>query len=280
MSDELTRLLGSVRSDADGVMLAEPAALRRVGTRRTRMRRGLVVALATIVLVTGSVAVNRVTTRGAPIVNRPPAPSVSSEPAPSESPEPGRPSGTYADDVCSTDLAACRAPTRWWYEEKLPAPCSSTNHPSDAQMIARRARTVTPEFNRWALRYSQTFVRYSGDGAGRFVGEVESALSRCSSVRRRVGSEPQSEWVTLRYRKVSSGAFSADVSSLLLSRTYTFAGREVELLVVVARVGDVVVVVSDMGMLQGPLTPTTEPMAREKFDAAVESSVREARAWT
>lgn len=276
MPDELNRLLDGVRRDADAVVLGDPAALRRVGTRRSRVRSGLVVALAAIVLVTGSVAVNRVTTRGAPVVNQPPVPSVSSE---SASPEASRLAAIFADDPCSTDLAACRGPGRWWYEEKLPAPCSSTTHASDAQMAARQARTITPDIGNRSLRYGQTFVRYRGDGASKFVSELESALSRCSSVRRHLGPEPESVMFTLNYRKVASNSYHPDVTALLLSRTYTLSGRNFELLMMVTRVRDVIVVVSDMGMTEAQTSPTTVAMPRETFDAAVESSVEEARTW-
>jgi hypothetical protein len=277
MSDELNRLLDGARRDADAVVLAEPAALRRVGTRRTRLRTGLVAALAVVVVATGTLALGRYTTRAEPPVIRPPVPSASS--VSSASPQPSEPTVTFEDDPCTTDLTACRAPARWWYEEKLPSPCVTPSYASDSQMIARRSRTVSPDPADRSLRYGQTLVRYRGDGAARFVAEVESALSRCSSVRRDLGVGTTTKF-TLRYRKVSSGSYSADVTSLLVARSYTLSGRDFTLQMVVARVRDVVVVVSDMGKNEQPVTGTTVTMGQAAFDAAVAASVREVDTWT
>ncbi|GIJ68233.1 hypothetical protein [Virgisporangium ochraceum] len=275
MSEDLHRLLASTRRDADAVVLAQPSALRRVGTRRARTRTGLVAVLAVAVLIGGSVVANRYTTRAEPPVITPPAPVVSS-PAPSAS----RLAVTFEEDACTTDLSACRAPGRWWFEEKLPAPCASTTHASDAQIVARRSRTVAPDPADRSLRYGQTLVRYSGDGAGRYVSEVESALSRCPSVRRQLGIDSPSTMFTLRYQKVSAGSYRPGVGSLLLTRGYTLSGRDFTLLMVVARIGDVVVVVSDMGRDEQPASGTTVTMGQAAFDAAVAASVREAETWT
>jgi hypothetical protein len=277
MSDDLHRMFHSARRDADAVVLAEPAALRRVGTRRARLRAGLAAALVVVALVGAGVAANRYTTRAEPPVDDPPVPAVSS-PVPSASAS--RLAETFQDDVCTTDLAACRAPTRWWFEEKLPAPCTSTTHASDAQMVARRSRTVAPDPADRSLQYGQTLVRYSGDGAGRYLSEVESAVARCSSVRRSLGAEPSSTTFTLRYGKVSSGAYGPNIGSLLLTRSYTLSGRDFTLFMVVARIGDVVVVVSDMGRMEKPDSATTVTMGQAAFDDAVAASLREAETWS
>jgi hypothetical protein len=289
MSDPLKRAMAAVRADADAVVLAAPGAVRRVGTRRTRIK-ALSAALAALVVITGvSIGANQYfQSSAAPM---PPGatstPSGSPEYAVIISPEPsvepsGEPSQTppagVSSEACATDPAKCYPPGVFYYEERLPAPCTTMQHPSNANITARQSVVGMTYFfrNEGATAYGKTMTRYNDAGARQYMSELRSALSRCSSVQRRLNDQ-MTTMTSIRYAIASRNTLGGD-ESLLLRRTYRTekipeqAPTDETFLIAVIRFGDVVLVIFDYGW-EGSASP------RATFDGFLAESVAEARAW-
>ena len=285
MSDPMERAWQAVRADVDSVVLASPGALRRAGTQRTRIKV-MATAFAAVVVITGvSIGTTQYFQRAAPVVGGTPSPTPTggptrvTSPTPSTTPSPSVevPAGTPLDP-CSTEPAKCYPPGVFYFEERLPAPCTTTQHPSNGQITARRSEGRTTYFsnNEGSTGYGMTMTRYGNAGATQYLNEVRSALTRCASVRRQL-TEFDSTTINIRYGLVSRNALGGD-ESLLLRRTYPTEKipeqppTEETFLIAVIRFGDTVLVVYDYGW-EGSASP------RATFDKFLGESVALTRDW-
>ncbi|HTJ35298.1 MAG TPA: hypothetical protein VL738_18895 [Dactylosporangium sp.] len=268
MHDPIGRALASMGADADRVVLADPATLRQIGSRRSRLRATAAVGAAVLaVLVGGYFAVGR------PPVPQPmplpPAQTAPSTPsgAPSASDLHEVPATPSTADPCDTEPAMCVPPGA--PQERLPAPCTTMSNPSDAQITQRHSGDGLTYFDldrqQGSTTFGETRTRYSGSGAATYLAEVRQAVARCTSVQRPRGGSGGLQ--TVRYRQVSANTLGGD-ESLLLSRTSVSDTY----LIAVIRLGDVVVVVMDYGW-EG------SPSPRKTFDAIVDAAVDRARSW-
>src|SRR5687768_8912659 len=115
MSDPLKRAMAAVRADADAVILAAPGAVRRVGTRRTRMKALSAAFAALVVIIGASIGANQYFQQAAPVIGETPKPPVPSDtatptPTPSTTPTIDLPAATPQPDPCSTDATQCYPP--------------------------------------------------------------------------------------------------------------------------------------------------------------------------
>jgi hypothetical protein len=293
MSDPMDRAWQSARADVDSVVLAAPEALRRAGTRRTRMKV-VTVAFAAVIVITGaSIGTNQYFQRTAPVVGETPSPAPSLPRPSSARPTPPVELMT-PPDPCSTDVKQCYPPGILSWFEKMPAPCTTTEHPSERKVLKRHAGErsamfvgTTGEFVPDAsvpvvgpatTMYGATFTRYSTDGASQYLAEIRAAVNRCPSVSR-LAEEGRSQRVTWRYRVVSTNTLGGS-ESLLLSRTYyrqaevesSIPAGDVTYLIAVVRVFDTIVVVVDHGW-------ESSPSIRKTFDGFVAYSIEQATAF-
>lgn len=287
-------LFARMCADADRVVLARPAAIRRIGTRRTRVKV-VTVAVAVLTVIAGSAVTansylaggrSRVVPGGSPTPSTVRSPSASPGPSASVSASASPVVASRPSDPCSRDVQQCYPPARFFYEEKLPAPCATTSHPSESRKLARKSagwypmvsgedgRLIGPDdvgVSPATTGFGETLTRYSGNGAAQYLAEVVAAVGRCSSVRRSTG-ETQPGTLVIRYRLVSRDTLGGD-QSLLLSRTYTSFAGEQTFPIAVVRVGDVVVVLMDYGWESTPSIPRS-------FDEFLARSVAEGRRFT
>jgi hypothetical protein len=238
MHDPIIDGLSALGADADRVVLADPADLRRAGTHRNRMRLAAV-AVAVLAVVGGGTFTLRPSGQALPVPGGTPTVAASAEP-------------------CQTDLASCIPPEVSFLVERLPAPCAVTEHPSEAKLIHRStgllryATFVEPVIRSSAGRTEST---YRAGGAAAYLAEVRAMVARCPSV---VRAGPGSDPVTLRYREVSTGGLGGE-ESVLLSRTYPTEAGEQAFLIGLVRRGETVLVIVDYGS-RGSASP------RDTFD--------------
>ncbi|WP_412539644.1 hypothetical protein R8Z50_27920 [Longispora sp. K20-0274] len=268
MSENLTDALGGLAHDTESVLMPEAAAIRRRGTRRT-WRTTIVAGVGVLALV-GGVAFGVTTLddrRG--VVPAPPGATASASPgatpttAPSASPTPGRP----VDTSPIPDAAMLRVA-----DLKLgPATAKIDPEPSDGYGAmalsvcaggfgsdAQRARdrrisgvAALPEALEQQGQGILTTVQervlvYTSGGAAAFLGEVRDQVGRCpgsadaaSGAWENLGSAGLGdESVVLRNTRMSRGMPDQPAVE---QRTYA----------VLVRVGDVVVVVADLGWESG-----------------------------
>jgi hypothetical protein len=251
MSTEPGQLFADMRDDLGEVLLAEPAALRRVGTRRRRRNR--VAGLAAVALLVGGVAIGT-----AWAANRPTAldrPEVGTSPASSPTPS-ADPSGE-AVHRCTDDgpvpyrvflqpgqgaapAEGCAPPDGPY----LPAACAAAPGAVDAGIEVQRTiamyidRVPVPKRATTPADFAdQTVTRY-GDAAlaSRYLHKLHAAVRACPKVQRDG---------ILRHHDVVRVGFAGDESILVAARyTGLWAGAKftkIELAAVV-RVGRVVVV--------------------------------------
>ena len=272
MSDPITRLFATAGEQANTASLAGAAAARQVGTRRRRVRVATIGTVCALVVAVIPVGVTQVTgSRQSPM---PPAtsptPSLSASPDVSPSKGPGLP-----PDRCSATPAQCYPPLRYWYDERLPAPCAQPSHPSDTLVATRESNARSAPFDLSqpsTTTYAVTLTRYRAGGAAQYMAEVRSALSRCGTVSR--NTEFTTQKTTLTYRQVGNGGLGDD--SLLASRSYRYVTEgqppsNPVFLIAVIRIGDVVAVVYDYGW-EG------SPSPRSRFDAFVAEATAQLRA--
>jgi hypothetical protein len=155
--------------------------------------------------------------------------------------------------------------------ERLPAPCATVSHPSNASIVVRRSEQKLGSSGgpvSHAEAYGRTLTRYRGDGAIRYLAEVRDAVRRCPSVTR--------GGIRYRYQQVRTG-FAGD-ESVMLSRTYRTAGvapgaipKDTTFPIAVVRVADVVIVIYDYGW-EGA------PTGAAAFDVFVAEAIALARA--
>jgi hypothetical protein len=258
MSDDLLARFAAARDETRAVTLSDPAALRRVGTRRTRVRFGALALAAFVAVGVVAVGVNRWLPSSAPQRPIQPSPSVSVAPTPSTSPTPSLPPPvTFNDDECARTPAACYPPAIEAHLERLPAPCATINHPSNGLIVARHSEQKLGSHNSGpdttATTYGRTLTRYRDNGATMYLAEVRDAVGRCSSVTR--------SGTRYRYRQVRTG-FAGD-ESVMLSRTFLVAGvapgeapKDTTFTIAIVRIADVVVVIYDYGWEGAPTEPS------------------------
>ncbi|MEV4510432.1 hypothetical protein AB0K00_15875 [Dactylosporangium sp. NPDC049525] len=261
MRDPISDQLAVLGTDADRVVLADPADLRRAGTHRNRIRLA-VTALAVLAVIGGTALAFQPSAQTPPVPTTSPSPKPSPEPSSEQPPEP--PVGSAPEDQCYARLTACFPPEVNYLDELLPAPCTTMDHPSEAKLVTRTpSRGVStlyvpsPPSN---SETSRTDATYSSGGASMYLAEVRSAVARCPSVQR-AASRTDPTPVTLRYRQVSTADSPGADETVLLSRTYPTARGEQTFLISVQRRGDKVRVVIDYGW-QGL------PSTRNEFDLA------------
>jgi DNA-directed RNA polymerase specialized sigma24 family protein len=153
-------------------------------------------------------------------------------------------------------LFTAKAPRVGYLDERLPAPCATTAHPSEAKLVARTSGKLLlhPGLDLDSTStYGSTMSTYTAGGAGAYLAEVREALARCPSVRR-ARSVSDAVQVTVRYRQLSTGTLGGD-ESVLACRTYQTAAGEQEFLIAVERRGDRVLVVIDYGRDGVPSLP-------------------------
>ncbi|GAA1527757.1 hypothetical protein GCM10009827_051050 [Dactylosporangium maewongense] len=232
MHDQIIDRLAALGADADRVVLADPADLRRAGTRRNR-RRLAAVTLAVLAVLGGTAVALRPAGQAPP-----PTPAGSRTAVPRE--------------PCEIHLAGCFPPEVSVYAERLPAPCPDTRHPSEAKLIGRSSGlqvfTLYVPPPPTTTRAGVTESAYRPGGAGEYLAEVRAMLARCPSVER---AGPGSAPLTLRYRLVSIGELGGD-ESVLLSRTYQTDLGEQTFLIALVRRGDTVLAVMDYGWQGAP----------------------------
>lgn len=288
MPDEFMRLFAVAGERADAVSLAGAAAARQVGTRRHRVRVVTLLTVCALVVAAIPIGVSQLGgRRGAapwPPATSPSAPPSAapsggpSQPAPSREPCSSAPvqCQTPPPHPCSLTPAQCYPPARYWYDERLPAPCTQPAHPSDALIVKRDSQERIAAYDLdqpSATKYLVTLTRYRTGGAAQYLAEVRSALSRCTTVTR--NSEFTTQKTTLTYRRVGTGTLGGD-ESLLASRSYKYVVDQDPptypvYLIAIVRIGDVVAVVYDYGW-EG------SPSPRNRFDAFVEEAMAELRA--
>ncbi|MGY0236895.1 hypothetical protein [Longispora urticae] len=266
MSENLTDALGGLTRDTESVLMPGAAAIRRRGARRTR-RTAVMAGVAALVVV-GGVAFGVSSFAGGERPVPPPpgasasaspsvSPSVSASPSasasPSRVPDPGPiPDGAMlrASDLKlgSADTASVQLDADDLWGATTLSVCGG--YPSDGQRVRTRTlagiMALPDDYARQNLR-SITTVQgrvsvYRAGGAATFLGEVREQLGRCPG-------DPGSDsgaWqilgpaglgddsVVLRNTKLSSYVPGGPVSE---HRTY----------VALVRVGDVIVLVSDLG---------------------------------
>ncbi|MET7400297.1 hypothetical protein ABZS66_43105 [Dactylosporangium sp. NPDC005572] len=231
MPDEIAQALAVLSAEADRAELPDPAALRRTGTRRTRLR--VVTACAAVLLAAAG------TYAALPRRSEPPPPVPGATPSPSPSPHP-----------CNTDPKACVPPSVYFQDERLPAPCETMTNPSDAQITARETREAVHHWNGTLgrSRMAETRTWYLDDGAQRYMTELRQALVACPSVER-PASKTDPIWQTVTYGQLETEGYGGD-DHILLSRTYAGAAY----FMLALRLGNRLLVVIDYGM-EGTGTP-------------------------
>jgi hypothetical protein len=285
MSPEPDQLFAAMRDDLDDVVLAEPAALRQVGSRRNRTNR-LVGLVAVIALVGGAAvgtawAANRSTGLGPPVGDATPSPSPS--PSPKLTPTPtGETATDEPADFCTNDGPV---PYRLFVQraqggspdddcaaaesrEHLPAPCAAAPHDTDGKIIARRTITMyvqrvpPPKQSTTPASFAaETLTAYRADGAKGYLTDLRNDLARCPTVRR--------DGTTYRHSIAETG-FAGDESLLMkVSHSGDWADMKYTKteLVAVVRVGRAVVVFFAHGWEINSATPDlTKRLARVAAD--------------
>jgi len=125
-----------------------------------------------------------------------------------------------------------------------------------------------------ATAYGVTLTRYRDGGATKYLAEVRSALSRCSTVSR--ATEFTTQTTALTYRRISDDTLGGD-ESLLASRSYKYVSEGQNAptypvyLIALIRIGEVVAVVYDYGW-EGAASP------HNRFDTFVAETIAAVRA--
>ncbi|GAB3855287.1 hypothetical protein ACFPIJ_59935 [Dactylosporangium cerinum] len=269
MRDPISDQLAALGADADRVVLADPADLRRAGTRRNRMRLAAA-ALAVLAVIGGAAVAFQPSWQALPpppstTPTVTPSPSSTADPTTGPTTEPtsvpwpsvGASSSVKGPkDLCATSVTYCYPPRVGYLDERLPAPCATTAHPSEAKLLARTSHEILlhPGLDpTTSSTYGSTMSTYTAGGASAYVAEVRSALARCPSVQR-AASVFDTAQVTVRYRQVSTGTLGGD-ESVLACRTYETEAGVQEFFIAVERRGDRVLVVIDYGRGGVPSLP-------------------------
>ncbi|MEV6523954.1 hypothetical protein AB0M43_18545 [Longispora sp. NPDC051575] len=281
MSEKLTDALGGLTHDTESVLMPGAAAIRRRGARRTR-RTAIMAGVAALAVV-GGVAFGVSSFAGGERPAPPPpgtstsaspsaSPSPSASASPSRVPDPGPiPDGAMlrASDL-KLGSAAADIDTETIAEYGAMTLSVCGGYPSEGQRAQTRRLSghlaLPDELERLGQGIVSTVQErvsiYRAGGAAAFLGEVREQVGRCPGV----PGAGSGAW------QILGSAGLGDDSVVLRNTKYVTylpgkPGGEQQTYAVLVRIGDVVVVVADLGWETGA---GHEPVLRQIAARAVE----------